>query len=150
MSPPGESVDLVFYPFRYRDPRTKKWVLARYMATPVEIAASYQEWKIVGAGEPRQPMGYNYFSPAPVELVAPRPRLLGQRFLELGPHRRRASGTDVRERQLVSVFLRRLIVFEARRGRFDQVRNATDLLIEVAGGNAGAERIEEQRSESGS
>jgi hypothetical protein len=76
-------------------------------------------------------MGYNYFSPAPVELVAPTPRPLGQKFLELGPHRRKRSGIHARERQLVGVFLRRLIVYEARRGRFERVSNATDLLVEV-------------------
>ena len=72
------------YSFRCRDPRTKKWHLARYMASKIEIAATYAEWEIVGAGEKRTPMGYNYFSPtprdpAPQELIAPRPRPLGQR-----------------------------------------------------------------------
>jgi hypothetical protein len=127
---------LIVYAFRYRDARTKKWVLARYMATRIEIAARYSEWEIVGAGEKREPMGYNYFVPAPLEFVPPRSRPLGQRFLELGPHRRKRPGIDARERQLVGVFLRRLIVYEARRGRFDQVRNATDLLVEVAGFSA--------------
>jgi hypothetical protein len=128
-------MSLTVYAFRYRSPRTKKWVLARYMATPVEIAASYAEWELVGAGEMRQPMGYNYFAPSAtptVDLVAPKPRPLGQRFLELGPHRRRPPGIDASERRLVGVFLRRLIVWEARRHRFEQVRNAVDLLAEVA------------------
>ena len=121
------------YSFRYRNPRTKKWHLARYMATPKEIAATYAEWEIVGAGEVRQPIGYSYFTPHASELVAPRPRPIGQRFIELGPHRRKPPTIDARERQLVGVFLRRLIVYEARKGRFDAVGNAADLLSEVAG-----------------
>src|SRR5450631_1596318 len=120
------------YAFRYRDPRTKKWQLARYMATKAEIAARYAEWEIVGTGEVWKPVGYGYFVPHLQELVAPRPRPLGQRFVELGPHRRKPPRIDARERQLVGVFLRRLIVYEARKGRFDRVRNAVDLLAEVA------------------
>ena len=127
------SADCVVYPFRYRDARTKKWVLARYMATKVEIAARYEAWEIVGASELREPMGESYFTPWAAQLVAPTVRPLGQRFLELGPHRRKPPAIDARERQLVGVFLRRLIVYEARKGRFDQVRNAADLLVEVAG-----------------
>ena len=121
------------YSFRYRDPRTKKWRLARYMATVADIRATFTEWEIVGQGETREPMGYRYFVPFVAELVAPRPRPLGQRFLELGPQRRRPPRIDAGERRLVSVFLRRLIVYEARKGRFDAVRNAADLLTEVAG-----------------
>ena len=65
------------YAFRYRDPRTKKWHLARYMASKVEIAAAYAEWEIVGAGEMRRPIGDSYFTPHAVELVAPRRALSG-------------------------------------------------------------------------
>jgi hypothetical protein len=129
--PPAEQI---VYAFRYRDPRTKRWILARYMATQVEIAAGYATWEIVGSGERRQPMGERFFTPFADQLVAPRPRPLGQRLLELGPHRRQRPGIDARERQLVGVFLRRLIVYEARKGRFDQVRNAADLLVDVVGG----------------
>ena len=97
--------DHVVYPFRYRDAGTKKWVLARYMATEAEMAATYKAWEIVGPGEKREPMGYGYFTPYAVHLVAPRARPLGQRFLELGPHRRKRPGIDARERQLVGVIL---------------------------------------------
>ncbi len=120
------------FSFRYRDPRTKKWVMARYRATPAEIAAGHAEWELVGAGELRTPMGYSYFVPHAQDLVAPRVRPLGQRFLELGPHRRKRPGIDVRERQLVGVFLRRLVIYEARRGRIDHARSAADLLVDVA------------------
>ena len=86
-------------------------------------------------------MGYHYFAPTPVELIAPKPRPTGQRFLELGPHRRSPRGIDSRERQLFCAFLRRLIIYEGRKGRFDQVRNATDLLIEVAGATSQADDV---------
>ena len=51
------------FPFRYRDPRTGKWVKARYKATPDEIAARYAEWEIVGPGEVRRPRT-DYFNPS--------------------------------------------------------------------------------------
>jgi hypothetical protein len=50
------------FPFRYRDARTGKWVKARYMATPDEIAARYAEWEITGPGEERRPIA-GYFNP---------------------------------------------------------------------------------------
>ena len=123
------------YPFRYRDPQTGKWVKARYKAERVVIAEQHQEWEITGPGETRQSGNTRAFSPFAVQLTAPTPRPLGQRFLELGPHRRKPPRIDARERQLVGVFLRRLIVYEARRGRIDRVRQATDLLVDVTGAN---------------
>jgi hypothetical protein len=50
------------FPFRYRDPRTGKWVRARYMATREEIAARYAELEIIGSGELRRPRT-GYFNP---------------------------------------------------------------------------------------
>jgi hypothetical protein len=44
---------LQLYPFRYRDPRTGKWVRARYVAELHEIAERDAEWKITGAAEIR-------------------------------------------------------------------------------------------------
>jgi len=51
------------FPFRYRDPRTGKWVRARYNATRAEIAARYVEWELTGEGEVRRPAGGGYFNP---------------------------------------------------------------------------------------
>ena len=51
------------FPFRYRDPRTGRWVRARYKATPDEIAARYVEWELTGPGEERRPLN-GYFNPA--------------------------------------------------------------------------------------
>jgi hypothetical protein len=56
------SEPIVVYPFRYRDPRTKRWVKARYRAERAEIAARYAEWEITGPGEERRPIG-GYFNP---------------------------------------------------------------------------------------
>ena len=44
---------LELYPFRYRDPRTGKWIRARYVAELHEIAARYAEWEITGPAEIR-------------------------------------------------------------------------------------------------
>jgi hypothetical protein len=40
----------------------------------------------------------------------------------------------VAERALVCIFLRRYVIWCAKARRFDRLRNAVDLLIEVAGG----------------
>jgi hypothetical protein len=44
---------LELFAFRYRDPRTGKWVRARYRADPLEIASRYAEWEIIGPAEIR-------------------------------------------------------------------------------------------------
>jgi len=41
------------FPFRYRDPRTGRWVHAGYRAEKHEIAARYSEWEIIGPPEIR-------------------------------------------------------------------------------------------------
>jgi len=55
---------LVLYPFRFRDPVTRKWVRARYVAEREVIAARYAEWEIIGPPEIRDvdPQA-GYFSP---------------------------------------------------------------------------------------
>jgi len=55
---------LELFPFRFRDPRTGKWVRVRYVAERHEIAARYAEWKITGPAETRDvdPDGH-YFAP---------------------------------------------------------------------------------------
>jgi hypothetical protein len=37
--------------FRYRDPRTDKWVRARYVARQEDIAMRHAEWQIVGPAD---------------------------------------------------------------------------------------------------
>jgi hypothetical protein len=41
----------LLYPFRYRDPRTGKWVRARYKAEPHVIAERHAEWEVTGPAE---------------------------------------------------------------------------------------------------
>ena len=53
---------LVLYPFRFRDPVSRKWVRARYKATRDELAARYAEWEPCGPPEIRV-SGAGGFSP---------------------------------------------------------------------------------------
>ncbi len=53
---------VVLYPFRFRDPVTRRWVRARYVAERHEIAARYAEWEIAGPPEYRTPVAA-MFSP---------------------------------------------------------------------------------------
>ena len=125
--------DHIIYPFGFRNPVTGKWARARHVAELDVIAASYKEWEVTGPPEIRLKRAHGYFTPHSIELVAPRPRPIGQRYLELGPHRGNPPRIDASERRLVGVFLRRWIVYAARKGQNERVRNATDLLIEVVG-----------------
>jgi hypothetical protein len=45
---------LVLYPFRFRDPVTRKWVMARYVAERGELEQRYTEFEIVGEPEYRR------------------------------------------------------------------------------------------------
>jgi hypothetical protein len=55
---------LELFAFRYRDPRTGKWVRARYCAQRHEIAARYSEWEIMGPAEVRDvDPAARYFTP---------------------------------------------------------------------------------------
>ena len=42
------------FAFRYRCPRTGKWIRARYRAEWSEIAQRYTEWEITGPAEVRE------------------------------------------------------------------------------------------------
>lgn len=54
---------------------------------------------------------------------------------ELHVHAHRAApGITADERALVCIFLRRYVIWCARARRFDRLRNAVDLLLEVAAG----------------
>jgi len=44
---------LELFAFRYRDPRTGKWVRGRYLAKWDEIASRYAEWEIIGPADIR-------------------------------------------------------------------------------------------------
>lgn len=44
---------LELFAFRYRDPRTGKWIRARYVAERYEIEARYAKWEVTGPSEVR-------------------------------------------------------------------------------------------------
>ena len=55
---------LELFAFRYRDPRTGKWIRARYLAERHEIAARFAEFEIIGEPEIRNvDPDTRYFNP---------------------------------------------------------------------------------------
>jgi hypothetical protein len=110
------------YPFRFRDPRTGKWVRARYVATLAELASRYREWEIIGPAEIR--------GDAPVQMFQPTPPRLADTPLELQPHLAIPPAIDATEHFLLRLFLRRYITWCARRGRFKQMQGAARLFAE--------------------
>ena len=65
-------------PFRLRDPRTGKWVRARYVATRAELESRYREWEIIGPPEIR--------GDAPAQMFQPALPAISETSLELQPH----------------------------------------------------------------
>ena len=64
---------LVLYAFRFRDPVTRKWVRARYVAERREIEVRYAEWEIIGPPELRDvDLSDSYFNPLGRAGCAPR------------------------------------------------------------------------------
>jgi hypothetical protein len=121
---------LDLYPFRYRDPRTGKWVRARYVAERHEIAQRYAEYEITGPAEIRDvdPDAQAFTPHAPfcvmidVEL---------RRFSEFAPELAEPSAIDKRESFLARLFLRRYVTHCARRGRFAAMNGAAALFAEL-------------------
>ena len=69
---------LELFAFRYRDPRTGKWVRARYRAKLHELRQRYIEWEIIGAPEMREVSSdARHFTPhqRPTPLCNPGPVL---------------------------------------------------------------------------
>src|SRR5262245_8756376 len=94
--------------FRYRDPRTGKWVGARYRADRQEIAARYAEWEIIGGPEIRDvDSDARCFTPHTSPLDAAL-RRYSERPPELQPV------VDAAEAFLLAVFLRRYVTYCAR------------------------------------
>jgi hypothetical protein len=48
--------EATLYRFRFLDPRTGRWVRARYAATRAEIAARYERAEVIGEPEVRRPV----------------------------------------------------------------------------------------------
>jgi hypothetical protein len=115
------------YAFRYRDPRTSKWLRARYVATRQEIAARYVEHEIIGPAEIRDAdSGARYFTPHRHSLDAEL-----RRYSERPPESQPAF--DAAEAFLLAVFLRRYVTYCARRGRHAAMHGAARLFRDVAG-----------------
>ena len=62
---------LELFAFRFRHPRTGKWIRARYLAELPEIQRRYSEWEIIGSPEVRhvpddaRSNQFNPFQPSP-------------------------------------------------------------------------------------
>src|SRR5262245_23884730 len=89
------------FPFRFRDPRTGRWVRARYRATLAEIKARYREWEIDGPAEVRAGM--------PVQMFQAHLPRMDDKPLELQPHLAMPPAIDATERFLLRLFLRRYV-----------------------------------------
>ena len=116
---------LELFPFRYHDPRTGKWVRARYRAERDEIAARYAEWEIIGPAEirdvdPDARALTPHQSPLDAEL---------RRYIERPPELQPVI--DAAEAFLLAVFLRRYVAYCAKRGRFAAMNGAARMYSEV-------------------
>ena len=103
------------FPFRYRDPRTGKWIRARYRAEWREIEKRYVEFEIAGPPEIRDvDPEARYFSPHASfkAMMSAELKRHGERPPELQP------AIDAAEAFLVLTFLRRYVTYCARRRRF--------------------------------
>jgi hypothetical protein len=106
---------LRLYPFKFRDPVTGIWTKARYKATLTDITARYAEWMIDGEPEIRGSVPSVAFNPYPrVTLMA------SDVDIDARPR-------DAVERFLVGHFLRRYIMYCARRKRFAAMQGAAAL-----------------------
>ena len=122
---------LAFYPFRYRDSLTGKWVRARYKAEIEVIAERFAEWEITGPAEHRvaNPVSFSpYRDPiAHAELTC-----LEEPAPEINPQLEQPPAIDRVERLLLAMFLRRYVTYCARRRRFAQMEGAARLRREIS------------------
>src|SRR4029434_10039657 len=116
----GVSPRLELFEFRYRDPRTGKWVRARYLAERHEIEARYAEWESIGPPEIRNvDPDARYFNPHREG------RALPDQPLELRP------SIDAVDAYLTRVFLRRYVTYCARCRGFAAMNGAARLFAEL-------------------
>jgi len=112
---------LELFAFRYRDPRTGKWVRARYRAEQEEIAARYAEWEIMVPAEIRDvDPEARAFTPAWV-TAGRRSATLQRTTARSTAGNRRGQGV------LLTVFLRRYITYCTRRRRYAAMNGAAQL-----------------------
>ena len=121
---------LELFAFRYRDPRTGKWVRARYRAEQQEIAARYSEWEITGLAEIRDvDPDARHFTPHGNAMMDAELR----RFSERPPEMLATPlAIDGLERFLLLVFLRRYVTYCARCGRYAAMNGTARLFLEVS------------------
>jgi hypothetical protein len=113
---------LELFTFRYRDPRTGKWIRARYLAELHEIKQRYAEFEIIGAPEIRDVNpDARYFAPDFNAKMNAEMRRFRERPPELQPV------MDTLEVFLVQLFLRRYITYCARRRQYAAMNGAARL-----------------------
>ena len=119
---------LELFPFRYRDPRTGKWIRARYRAELHEIAARHTEFELDGPPEIRDvDPDARYFTPHGNAMMNAELR----RYNERPPELAKPSAIDAGEASLVRLFLRRYVAYCARRRKFAAMNGAARLFVEV-------------------
>ena len=120
---------LELFPFRYRDPRTGKWIRARYVATRERDRRATRRVGDHGPAEIRNvdpdARAFSPFKQMDAEL-----RRDSERPPELQP------AIDAAEAFLLAVFLRRYVTYCARRGRYAAMNGAARLYAEI-GASAG-------------
>ena len=119
----------LYYPFRYRDSRTGKWIRARYKAERHVIAERFAEWEITGPAEihPRGGSGDSFNPFRKIVSHAELMRLVEEPPPELNPHLAKPPAIDAIEAFLLRVFLRRYVTWCARRRRFAAMNGAARL-----------------------
>ena len=139
---------LELFPFRFRDPRTGKWIRARYVAELHEIAARHAEFEIIGSAEIRNVNpDARYFKPhigaapgkhRPVKEPPKNPPRDPKKDPPDNdppvkePPDEDPAALDALERFLLLVFLRRYVTYCARRQRFAAMQGAARLFAQVA------------------
>lgn len=120
------------YPFRFRDPVTRRWVTARYRAEREEIERRYAEYEVIGPAEVRDgdpdeprftPHGARATDGARQDSIA----------AEFQPHLARPPAIDPTEIGLLKLFLRRYVTYCARRRRYASMNGAVRLIAELNG-----------------
>ena len=121
---------VLLYPFRYRDPLTRKWFRARYKATLEEIAARHVDWELTGPAEIRTGRGAMFGSHNKITAHSELMRIT-EPALQMQPHLMMPPAVDAFEASLALLFLRRYVTYCARRRWFAQMNGAARLHGEI-------------------
>ena len=118
------------FPFRYRDPLTRRWVRARYKASIDDIARHHAEWEVIGPAEVRTPIG-GWFSPYRNLVTHAELRRIEEPPVQMNPHLAEPPAIDGAECFLAGLFLRRYVTYCARRKRYAHMQGAARLHREI-------------------